>query len=211
MERNLISWLIAGRCFIDPPPPDWQVRLTTRLGQRPRRLGRWVELALFGALHCMDDAGEAILPSDALLSVATLHGPDLALRAALAEARDTPPLPIAFLNSQPGQVLPALAQHLSWQGDGRCVASRDPIATLILACTSAGPGGLLLGWVDEDGPGHSLWLRLVADSAPEKTLRRLDFSELADPRITHLGLDGTRLTGGARPPVDPDDQCGVDK
>lgn len=202
-------WRIKGRCFIDPPPSDWQVRLTTRLGQRPRRLGRWVELALFGALHCMDDAGEPILPSNALLSVATLHGPDLALRAALIEAQDGLPLPIAFLNSQPGQVLPALAHHLLWQGDGRCIASRDPVTTLILALASVAPGGLLLGWVDEDGPGRSLWLRLVMDNAPRVPLRRLDFGELADPGITHIALDGKRVEGGARPPADPDNECGV--
>lgn len=206
----MTSWRITGRCFIDPPPSDWQVRLATRLGQRPRRLGRWVELALLGALHCMDDAGEPTLPSRALLSVATLHGPDLALRAALVEARDGPPLPIAFLNSQPGQVLPALAQHLLWQGDGRCVASRDPVTTLILACTSTAPGGLLLGWVDEDWPGRSLWLRLVMDGAAGVRLRRLDFCELADPGITHIALDGKRLKGGARPPAGPDNECRVD-
>ena len=32
-----------------PPPPDWRERLAVRLGKRPRRLGAWAELAVYGA------------------------------------------------------------------------------------------------------------------------------------------------------------------
>src|SRR5262245_49766464 len=102
------NWRIAGRFFAAPPPADWRTQLATRLGQRPRRIGVWAELALYGALCCLADAGESRLPASTLLSVASLHGPDQALRAALAEAREDLPLPIGFLQSQPSQLLPVL-------------------------------------------------------------------------------------------------------
>ncbi len=192
-------WRIAGRHFDDPPPADWRQRLATRLGERPRRVGAWVELALYGALQCLDDAGEASLPDAALLSLSTLHGPDIALRAALAEARDGLPLPIGFLTSQPGQALPALARYLDWHGEGRCLSSRAPALALQLACIEAGPAGLLAGWVDEGGPGRSLWLRLLPEPGPAPTLVGGVFETLADPAVTHLALTGAQLHLGRTP------------
>ena len=186
-------WRIAGRHFDDPPPADWRQRLASRLGERPRRGGAWVELALYGALRCLDDAGETRLPDAALLSLCTLHGPDIALRAALAEARDGLPLPIGFLTSQPGQVLPALARYLDWHGEGRCLSSRAPALALQLACVEAGPGGLLAGWVDEDEAGRSQWLRLLPEPGPAPSLVCGAFETLADPAVTHLALSGAQL------------------
>ena len=180
-------WQITGR-HLGRVPEDWRARLASRLGSRPRRVGTWVELALFGALACMDDAGEATLDEAALLTVSSVHGPDAALRQALAEAREGPPLPIGFLNSQPGQVLPALARHLRWRGDGRCLTSRDPATALWLASPRAGAGGLLAGWVDEDAPGRSDWLRLVP-AANGPALRRGHFDDLRDPSMTCVGAD----------------------
>lgn len=186
-------WRIAGRHFAELPPADWRQRLATRLGERPRRVGAWVELALFGALQCLDDAGETRLPDAALLSLSTLHGPDIALRAALAEARDGLPLPIGFLTSQPGQVLPALARYLDWHGEGRCLSSRAPALALQLACVEAGPAGLLAGWVDEDEAGRSQWLRLLPEPGPAPSLACGAFETLADPAVTHLALSGAQL------------------
>ncbi len=48
---------------IDPLPADWRDQLAARLGARPRRLGAWTELAMFGALRCLDAAGETALPA----------------------------------------------------------------------------------------------------------------------------------------------------
>ena len=197
------NWSIAGRHFAAPPPADWRQRLATRLGERPRRLGPWVELALYGALNCLEDAGETRLPDAALLTLATLHGPDIALRASLADTRDGLPLPIGFLTSQPGQVLPALARVLDWHGDGRCLGTRDPVATLQQALIEAGPAGLLAGWVDEDAPGRSLWLRL-RPGGPEgmpPPFRPAPFDALAAPSVTHLAMVDGRLFIASQDPA----------
>ena len=190
-------WRITGRYFASPPPTDWRAQLATRLGQRPRRIGEWAELALFGARQCLDNAGETDLPGDALLSLSSLHGPDIALRAALEQMHDGVPMPITFLNSQPSQALPALAQYLGWQGNGRCLTTRDPVLALQLACLEAGPDGMLLGWVDEDAPGTSIWLRLSPTDAGHSAFETATFALLEEARFTVLAFDGMQLKLGA--------------
>ncbi len=190
------AWRIAGRYFAAPPPADWRAQLATRLGHRPRRIGAWVELALFGARHCLDAAGEENLPAGALLSLSSLHGPDIALRAALVQAREGVPMPVAFLNSQPSQALPALAQYLGWQGNARCLTTREPSAALWLASLEAGADGMLLGWVDEDAPGQSIWLRLLPATADGATFSPATFAMLEDRRCHVLTFDGTQLKVG---------------
>jgi len=188
-------WEIRG-CSAAALPADWRQQLAVRLGQRPRRIGVWAELALSGALSCLDAAGETALPESTLLSVCSLTGPEPALLAALASARHELPLPIGFLQGQPGQVLPVLAQHLGWQGNGRCLATRDPVAALRLACIEAaaeGEGGILLGWVDQLPAERSLWLR--ATPRPDAGSGSLplngspaDFAALFRPDVRSFGF-----------------------
>ena len=143
-------------------PPDWRERLIARLAQRPRRIGAWAELALYGARMCLDDAGEETLPAGALLCVASLRGPVEATRAAMAERTGRgAPMPFTFLQSQPSQMLAALCQHLPWGGDARFVLSRDPQSLLRLAQLECGAAGLLLGFVDEGAAPRSEWWRMV--------------------------------------------------
>lgn len=191
------TWRITGRYFASPPPADWRTRLATRLGHRPRRIGEWVELALFGARQCLDNAGEAELPAGALLSLSSLHGPDIALRTALEQARNSVPMPISFLSSQPSQALPALAKYLGWQGNGRCLTTRDPRLALHLACLEAGSDGMLLGWVDEDAPGKSIWLRLLPTAPGNTPFRTASFAMLEEVRFNALAFDGMQLQLGA--------------
>lgn len=191
------TWRIAGRYFASPPPADWRTHLATRLGHRPRRIGEWVELALWGARLCLDHAGEGDLPEGALLSLSSLHGPDIALRTALQQARDGVPMPIAFLSSQPSQALPALAKYLGWQGNGRCLTTRDPRLALRLACLEAGAEGMLLGWVDEDAPGKSIWLRLLPTVSGDTAFRTATFAMLEEVRFNVLAFDGMQLQLGA--------------
>lgn len=195
-------WHIKGRHASSPLPADWKARLVARLGHRPRRLGEWAEMALYGALACMGDAGEERLDNEALLSVSSLHGPDRALRAALQEAREGLPLPIGFLNSQPNQVLPTLSQYLAWQGNGRSLSSRDPLATVHLATLEAGSAGMLLGWVDEDAPGQSFWLR-VAPVDGAVALRPGTFADLGDESIVCLAFERRQLLVGNTLPPSP--------
>ncbi|MBX3618902.1 MAG: hypothetical protein KF891_02750 [Rhizobacter sp.] len=141
---------LVAHAVTDPLPADWREQLVQRLGTRPRRIGAWAELALHGARQCLDAAGEDTLPAGAVLRVASLSGPMSATRTIAEQVRHGLPMPFTFMQSQPSQMLAALAQHLGWQGDARFTLCRDAQATLALAQLESGPAGLLLGWVEED-------------------------------------------------------------
>ena len=194
-------WKILGRSRLIPPPADWRQALASRLGARPRRIGPWAELALFGALACVDDAGEQTLPDAALLSLDSASGPAAVLLDTLEMSRHELPMPIGFLQSQPGQVLPVLAKHLGWSGNGRCLACRDRLAGLRLACLDADDPavGVLAGWVEEAGEGSSVWLRALAAPAGEgrECLEAATFDTLFDPVVTHFAFaaDGSLRVG----------------
>lgn len=156
---------IHARCLAEPAPADWREQLATRLGNRPRRLGRWAELGLYGALECLAAAGESTLPEDAGLLVSSQHGPAQALHSALEQAREDLPLPLTFLQTQPSQLLATLSAQLQWCGDARFITQADPVALLTLALACGHAQGVLLGWVNEQPGESSIWLRLqpVAD------------------------------------------------
>ncbi len=160
-------WHLLAHVVVDPLPPDWRDRLVRRLGQRPRRLGAWTELALYGALLCLDEAHEETLPAAALLRVASLSGPLAAAHAATRQARSGLPMPFTFMQSQPSQMLAALSRHLGWQGDARFVVSRDRSNVQQLALQESGAAGLLMGWVEEDH--RTEWWRFVPDTGSSTT------------------------------------------
>ncbi|HEX3138821.1 MAG TPA: hypothetical protein VHQ87_02130 [Rhizobacter sp.] len=155
-------WRTAAHVVIDPLPADWREQLARRLGQRPRRIGAWTELALYGARVCLDAAQEEALPAGALLRVASLSGPRSATHAIVEQSRMGLPMPFSFMQSQPSQMLAALGQHLAWQGDARFTLCRDREATLQLAQLESGAPGVLIGWVEEDL--RTEWWRLVTDA-----------------------------------------------
>lgn len=186
-----LTWRIAGRALL--LPDDWRARLVARLGARPRRLGVHAELALFGALEALADAGETTLPADALVRVCSMKGPVGAIGAVLDEAQSDLPLPFGFLQSQPSQMLAALAAALGWQGDAAFVVMRDPLALTALAAAQAGSRGLLLGWVEE-APATSCWLRLVPSAAPPTPFEpATDFARLLNPETGWLQLRGREV------------------
>jgi hypothetical protein len=152
------SWQTLAHIVLDPLPADWREQLAQRLGQRPRRIGAWAELAVYGAQLCLDAADETKLPPGALLRVASLRGPLAATRTIVGQARIGLPLPFVFMQSQPSHLLAALSQHLAWQGDARFTMCRDKEAVLRLAKLESGPAGVLLGWVEEDQRAE--WWRL---------------------------------------------------
>jgi hypothetical protein len=155
------SWRTLAHVVADPLPADWRDQLAKRLGQRPRRMGPWAELALYGARLCLDAAQEPALAAGAQLRVASLSGPLSASRTITGQARTGLPMPFAFMQSQPSQMLAALSQHLAWQGDARFTLCRDKQAVLQLAQQECGAAGLLIGWVEEDQ--RTEWWRMVRD------------------------------------------------
>jgi hypothetical protein len=158
------GWRLAAHVVADPPPPDWRPALALRLGARPRRIGVWAELALHGAWQCLDAAGESGLPPGARVRVASLSGPQGATRASLAQLRSGLPMPFDFMQSQPGLMLAALAKGLAWQGDASFMVCRNVPQLLRAALCGAGPDGLLLGWIDEEGETlRSEWWRWLPD------------------------------------------------
>jgi len=169
------DWIVMAHVGLTPPPAGWRDDLARRLGQRPRRLGTWAELALYGARQCLDAAGEPTLPKDAVLRVASQAGPRLATRTAVSQCDTGLPMPFAFLQSQPSQMLGALSQHLGWRGDARFLVTPDHASMLHLAQAEAGPAGLLLGWVEEgDAAGQgqqSEWWRLLPNENRAPKLR----------------------------------------
>lgn len=151
---------VIGRCLAAPPPPDWCEHLAQMLGSKPRRIGTWAELGLYGALRCMADAGEKKLPSDAILLLTSRRGTYVATGTALAQMQGDALMPLTFLQTQPSQLLALLAAQLDWTGHACFLAAAQPQDVLRLAAVQAGPGGALLGCVDEMDGGFTQWLRL---------------------------------------------------
>lgn len=178
---NNYTWKITGRTSAGTPPENWREQLVARLGYRPRRIGILAELALYGALDCLDNAQENGLPGDALLRVCSMGGPVSAISQVLEQSREDLPLPFSFLQSQTSQILPALAAALNWQGDAGVVMSRHAMNLALLACRQAERCGMLLGWVEEK-PRQSYWIRLApCASAPAGFIAATSFEEMSSP------------------------------
>lgn len=181
------SFFVTGRCLANPPPADWREQLTQLLGSKPRRIGTWAELGLYGALSCLADAGEKTLPPDAILLLTSRRGTYAATSAALAQMQDDLPLPLTFLQTQPSQLLALLAAQMDWTGHACFLAGVQPQDVLRLAAAQAGQGGVLLGCVDETNGGSSNWLRL-RDDAAEKYDFGASFSDwMPTPDVLHRG------------------------
>lgn len=193
-EMNNYIWQITGRTSAGFFPGDglaenWREQLAARLGYRPRRIGVLAELALFGALDCLDAAKEKSLPKDVMLQVCSLRGSASAISQVLEQNREGLPMPFSFLQSQTSQLLPALAAALNWQGDASAVIARNPMDLATLACHQAGDAGMLLGWVEDADPGRSAWLRLapcVATSADFVPASSFDEMVAPDTRYWRL-------------------------
>lgn len=158
---------VTGRCLATPSPADWREQLAQLLGAKPRRIGNWAELGLYGAMLCLADAGEKALPTDAMLMLTSRRGTYAATDSALAQMCDGLPMPLTFLQTQPSQLLALLAAQMDWTGHACFLAAALPQDLLRLASVQTGRGGVLLGCVDETEGGSSNWLRLRPD-APEK-------------------------------------------
>lgn len=180
---------INGRCLAAPPPAGWREQLAQLLGSKPRRIGTWAELGLFGAMRCMEDAGEATLPPDAQIWLGSRRGTYAATAHVLEQIHDDLPMPLAFLQTQPSQMLAMLAAQTGWQGHACFMAGASPQALLRLAGAQAGAGGVLLGWVDEQAGGESNWLRLLPyDTAMRGEIGAVPAAAMFSGQATHLCL-----------------------
>lgn len=155
----MIEFAVTGRCDAIPPA-DWRDQLAAMLGAKPRRIGLWAELALYGALRCMADSGETILPADAVLVLGSRYGTHAATAEALGQMAEDLPMPLIFLQTQPSQVLALLAERLQWRGHGSFLAGGNLADARRLAELQAGAGGALVGWVEDQAGGTTNWLRL---------------------------------------------------
>lgn len=156
----MTGFAVSGRCIAEPPPADWPEQLVQLLGSKPRRIGGWAELGLYGALRCMADSGEKTLPPDAILLLTSRRGTYAATGKALAQMQEDALMPLTFLQTQPSQLLALLAAQMDWTGHACFLAAAQPQDVLRLVDAQAGSGGALLGYVDETQGGTSNWLRL---------------------------------------------------
>ncbi len=158
------GWRVVAHVGADPLAEDWHAQLVQRLGYRPRRVGTWTELAMHGALRCIDAAGEAALPAGARLRVGSQRGPWAATCTGLEQLDAGLTMPFTFMQSQPALALAEVGRCLGWRGDGSFVLNRDAEQLLRLVVHGAGADGLLLGQVEEAGgalPMRSEWWRLL--------------------------------------------------
>ena len=183
---------VIGRCLAAPPPADWREQLALLLGAKPRRIGTWAELGLYGALRCMADAGEKALPSDAILLLTSRRGTYVATGTALAQMQGDALMPLTFLQTQPSQLLALLAAQLDWTGHACFLAAAQPQDVLRLAAVQAGAGGALLGCVDEMDGGFTQWLRLRRGA-----VEKYDFTAAVSAWMP--APDGAESRAGAAP------------
>lgn len=183
------TFSISGRCIAAPPPADWRDQLAQMLGAKPRRIGTWAELGLYGALRCMADAGEKTLPQDAQIWLGSRRGTYAATAIVLEQLHNDLPMPLAFLQTQPSQLLALLAAQLGWKGHACFLAGAEPQALIRLAAVQAGKDGVLLGWLDEMDGGTSNWLRLRPCEDVNGSFVVASAESLFLPGLSHLRLD----------------------
>jgi hypothetical protein len=192
------TFAITGRYHAAPPPQNWRDLLAARLGSRPRRIGVWAELALFGALECLSDASEHPLSAGASILVSSRYGPVSATREVYSQARDDLPMPLLFLQTQPSQMLAVLSAHLGWSGNASFICNPRPQEIIRLAAAQCGTKGMLLGWVDEDKQGLSSWLRLRPAGIEPGSFHAANPEEIFSHRATHLRITHEGLSVLAR-------------
>ncbi len=187
------TFAISGRCIAVPPSADWREQLAQILGAKPRRIGIWAELGLYGALRCLVDAGEKTLPAEAQIWLGSRRGTYVATDIVLKQLREDLPMPLAFLQTQPSQLLALLAAQMDWKGHACFVAGAEPEAILRLAAAQAGEDGMLLGWLDEMDGGVSSWLRLRPCEEVTGGFQAVAAGAIFSTQISHLRLDNTGL------------------
>lgn len=148
------------KAYVNAPiEKDWSAQLVKLLGSKPRRLSRWCELGLYGALSCIKQSGKTGLPSDVAIRVYSEYGTLNATRAAIEQADEHLPMPFTFMQTQPCQIFNALGTALGWHGDGCAVSSVTRLQSEIALLQSIKQSALL-AWVDDVPKPISRWIWL---------------------------------------------------
>ncbi len=160
------------RAPLGEAPTDLRTALQAMTGQNLRRINRFIELALFGALHCGRSAG-GVAPDTALYLAS--EAPMLvdcvrALRGVVAEQR--PPTPFEFMNISGNMAGFYIAQHLKMLGPQLALHRHGAGFECALELLQLGSGAhrhALLGYVEEGvWPLQEQRLRLAL--APDRAL-----------------------------------------
>ncbi len=150
-------------CSNTPIQSNWPMQLATLFGSKPRRLSRWCELALYGALSCIKEGGvnhgSDQFSNDVVIRVYTENGTINASLQAIAQSQEHLPMPFTFMQTQPGQLFNAFGTAMGWHGDGITVAGRCRKETEIELIQNL-EGCALIGWVDEVPELVSRWIWL---------------------------------------------------
>jgi hypothetical protein len=138
--------------LLSETPADLRAELQVLTGQAFRRINRFIELAIFGALQCGRSAGGVgpdtamYLASEAPMLVDCVR----ALRGVVAEGR--PPKPFEFMNISGNMAGFYIAQHLRMNGPQLAIhrkgAALEAVCEL-LRLSSAHHRRALLGYVEE--------------------------------------------------------------
>ncbi len=153
-------------CHNSPVQEGWQAHLVGLMGSKPRRLSRWCELGLWGALSCLRKSADGQFSSQVPIRVYSESGTIQATRKALAQLDEHLPMPVTFMQTLPGQLFNAIGAAVGWHGDGYTVAglSRQQAEISILQNIQQ---STLLAWVDEVPEAVSHWIFLQRVTEPD--------------------------------------------
>jgi hypothetical protein len=146
-------------CSNAPIENDWGTQLVALLGSKPRRLSRWCELGLYGALSCIRQSEQTGLSSDVAIRVYSEYATINATRMAMEQATEHLPMPFTFMQTQPCQIFNALGAAVGWHGDGYVTSSINRKQSG-LALLQGIKQSALLAWVDEVPEPISRWIWL---------------------------------------------------
>jgi hypothetical protein len=180
-------------CHSDPVQEGWERRLVDLLSSKPRRLSRWCELGLWGALSCVRKVSDGDLSSTVSIRVYSENGTIHATRKALAQTDEHLPMPVTFMQTLPGQLFNAIGAAVEWHGDGCTVAAATRQQAEIAMLQNVRQMALL-AWVDEVPEAVSRWIlleRVVAPALTSSWEPVAGLFEISDEMIwLQLGADG---------------------
>lgn len=194
MTERLTVRIRASAALGQPAPEEPQRlrdELKTLCPQAPRRLNRFTELALLGAVSCARRAAND-LPSDCRVFLGTGRGyaDDTARLVASVVMRGEPPMPVDFINVSGSATNFYLAKVLGLRGGSSAVAAGSASfeAALDLAWTAlaVAPGLALVGAVDDVAYPLSAY-RTRLGLAPEAAVAQVSSWLLLDSRADAPG------------------------